>query len=177
MHNSSDPYEVQCKIRGMNFPETVGSARADSARPGTVRPGTVRPDTTQVGSTRSPHDHAAHDHSGHHHSVAAVAEESGLPLVPASLEAIDRTAEVFKALATSSRLRILLILSHGPSTVTGIVDLTDLSQPLVSQHLKLLRGLGLVEVQRRGREAIYSLKDDHVAHMVVDALAHVVEDH
>lgn len=90
---------------------------------------------------------------------------------------INRTAELFKALATPSRLRILLVLSHGPTSVSGIVDQTALSQPLVSQHLKLLRGLHLVSVDRVGREAIYSLKDDHVAHVIVDAMTHAAEPH
>ncbi|RAD74801.1 transcriptional regulator, partial [Burkholderia multivorans] len=54
---------------------------------------------------------------------------------------------------------------------------TGLSQPLVSQHLKFLRGLHLVGVNRIGREAYYSLKDDHVAHIILDALAHTVEGH
>lgn len=95
--------------------------------------------------------------------------------VPATDESIARTAEVFKALATPSRLRILLVLCQGPSSVTNIVDETHLSQPLVSQHLKLLRGLQLVAVERSGREAIYALKDDHVAHVILDAIAHSSE--
>nr|WP_239557289.1 metalloregulator ArsR/SmtB family transcription factor [Brevibacterium luteolum] len=90
---------------------------------------------------------------------------------------ISRTAELFKALATPSRLRILLVLSHGPTTVSSVVEQTALSQPLVSQHLKLLRGLHLVSVNRVGREAIYSLKDDHVAHIIVDAMTHATEQH
>ncbi|WAL41672.1 metalloregulator ArsR/SmtB family transcription factor [Brevibacterium sp. BRM-1] len=86
-----------------------------------------------------------------------------------------RTAEVFKALATPSRLRILLVLCQGESSVSNIVDETRLSQPLVSQHLKLLRGLHLVDVERSGREAIYALKDSHVAHVILDAIAHSAE--
>lgn len=117
------------------------------ARPGTYVSDPVDPST-------GPHD-------GLHHVDDTVA--------------IERTAEVFKALATPSRLRILLVLSHGRSTVTNIVELTGLSQPLVSQHLKLLRGLHLVSVQRSGREAIYSLKDDHVAHIILDAMEHSTE--
>ena len=89
--------------------------------------------------------------------------------------AIARTAEVFKALAASSRLRILLVLTQGEASVTEIVDETGLSQPLVSQHLKQLRSLHLVEVDRVGREAIYSFKDAHVSHILIDALDHAVE--
>ena len=94
-----------------------------------------------------------------------------------NLEAITETADLFKALATPSRLKMLLVLTHGEATVTHIVESTGLSQPLVSQHLKFLRGLHLVGVNRIGREAYYSLKDDHVAHIIIDAIAHTVEAH
>ena len=90
-------------------------------------------------------------------------------------ETIDRTAEVFKALATSSRLRILLVLTQGEASVSEIVDETGLAQPLVSQHLKQLRSLHLVDVDRVGREAIYSFKDAHVSHILIDALDHAAE--
>lgn len=88
---------------------------------------------------------------------------------------IERTAEVFKALAAGSRLRILLVLTQGEASVSEIVDETGLAQPLVSQHLKQLRSLHLVEVDRVGREAIYSFKDAHVSHILIDALDHTVE--
>ncbi|MDN5738455.1 MAG: metalloregulator ArsR/SmtB family transcription factor, partial [Brevibacterium aurantiacum] len=68
-----------------------------------------------------------------------------------NLEAISETADLFKALATPSRLKMLLVLAHGEATVTHIVESTELSQPLVSQHLKFLRGLHLVGVNRIGR--------------------------
>lgn len=94
---------------------------------------------------------------------------------PYDAAAIERTAEVFKALAASSRLRILLVLTQGEASVTEIVDETGLSQPLVSQHLKQLRSLHLVDVDRVGREAIYSFKDAHVSHILIDALDHALE--
>lgn len=99
----------------------------------------------------------------------------GNPLGNVEPSAVDHAAEVFKALSTSSRLRILLLLTARSAGVSEIVDETGLSQPLVSQHLKLLRGLHLVAVERVGREAIYSLADDHVSHVIIDALAHVEE--
>lgn len=92
-------------------------------------------------------------------------------------EALDRTAEVFKALSAVSRLKILSVLAAGPSSVGDLALDTQLSQPLVSQHLKLLRGLHLVKAERIGRSAVYSLADDHVAHVIADAVAHSQEDH
>lgn len=118
----------------------------------------------------------AHSESTHDHTPPAQEETAtGDPLDSVSPQAIDHAAEVFKALSTSSRLRILLLLTQRSAGVSEIVDETGLSQPLVSQHLKLLRGLHLVSVERVGREAIYSLADDHVSHVIVDALAHVEE--
>lgn len=53
--------------------------------------------------------------------------------------------------------------------------MTGLSQRLVSQHLKLLRGNNLVTVTRTGREALYALADEHVAHVIRDTIAHTRE--
>ena len=52
----------------------------------------------------------------------------------------------------------------------------EMSQPLVSQHLRILRGARLVGVERQGREAVYSLADQHVAHIVADAVHHSKEE-
>jgi ArsR family transcriptional regulator, zinc-responsive transcriptional repressor len=51
-----------------------------------------------------------------------------------------------------------------------------MSQPLVSQHLRVLRGARLVGVERQGRGAVYSLTDQHVAHIVADAVQHSWEE-
>ena len=92
-------------------------------------------------------------------------------------QTLIRTAELFKALSTPSRLRILCLLSDQPSSVSTLVEATRLSQPLVSQHLKTLRGNNLVTVTRTGREALYALADDHVAHVIRDTIAHSREPH
>src|SRR5664280_988639 len=42
------------------------------------------------------------------------------------------------------------------------------AQPLVSQHLKVLRAARLVGTKSRGREVVYLLTDAHVAHIVRD---------
>jgi DNA-binding transcriptional ArsR family regulator len=92
-------------------------------------------------------------------------------------ETLIQAAELFKALSTPSRLHILCVLSGGPSSVSTLVEVTGLSQPLVSQHLKLLRGNNLVTVTRTGREALYALADEHVAHVIRDTIAHTRESH
>lgn len=70
---------------------------------------------------------------------------------------------------------IVCRLIHGPACVHEFAEDLGLSQPLVSQHLRVLRSLDLVRGTRRGKEIDYALADEHVGHMVRDALAHSVE--
>jgi ArsR family transcriptional regulator, zinc-responsive transcriptional repressor len=79
-----------------------------------------------------------------------------------------KAGDLLRVLAAPARLAIVVELAGGALQVNELVDHLGLSQPLVSQHLRVLRGARLVAVERRGREATYSL----VAHIVADALQH-----
>lgn len=88
---------------------------------------------------------------------------------------LTAAAQLFKVLGSESRLRLLLLLDEQPRTVGALAEAAGLSQPLVSQHLRTLRQAGLVSATRRGKEAIYLVADDHISHVVGDALTHVQE--
>jgi ArsR family transcriptional regulator len=88
---------------------------------------------------------------------------------PASLH---EACELLRALGTPYRLAIVLELADGPRCVHELVDALNLSQSLASQHLRVLRSSGLVAGARRGKETVYRLADDHVAHIARDALTH-----
>lgn len=88
---------------------------------------------------------------------------------------IDRVSTLFRSLASPLRVALVLELADGERCVHELVDLLEVPQPLVSQHLRVLRESDLVVRVRRGREAAYRLSDDHVSHIVRDALAHVRE--
>lgn len=90
-------------------------------------------------------------------------------------EDLEPAAELFKVLSSASRLRLLRALADGTATVGRLAESTELSQPLVSQHLRTLRAAGLVSVERVGREAHYSVADTHVSHIVDDAVRHALE--
>jgi DNA-binding transcriptional ArsR family regulator len=96
--------------------------------------------------------------------------------VSAQTSAFEAAGELLKVLAAPARLAIVLELAEQPRFVHELVDRLGMSQPLVSQHLRILRGARLVEVQRHGREAAYSLADQHVAHIVADAVQHSKEE-
>ena len=48
-------------------------------------------------------------------------------------------------------------LAEAPATVSDLVLMTDLSQPLVSWHLRRLRVAGVVTTKRSGREVVCSI--------------------
>lgn len=83
-------------------------------------------------------------------------------------------AELFKALSSPLRVAMLRLLSER-HTVGSLVTLTGVSQPLVSQHLRVLRAANLVVVERHGRAAIYRVSDDHITHVVEDTITHARE--
>lgn len=84
-----------------------------------------------------------------------------------------QTAELFKVLGHAVRLDLVQRVAAEPRAVGVLAQEAGLSQPLASQHLRTLRQAGVVRGERRGREVVYSLADQHVAHVVQDALAHV----
>lgn len=65
--------------------------------------------------------------------------------------------ELFRALATPVRLSIVMELGPAPRSVGELVEATGASQPLVSQHPRVLRPARLVAVDRRNRERVYRL--------------------
>ncbi len=66
---------------------------------------------------------------------------------------------MFAALAHASRRHILLVLHfHGGSMTAGeIASRFDCTWPTTSRHLRQLEDAGLVQVETRGRERVYSL--------------------
>ena len=67
----------------------------------------------------------------------------------------ETVAELFKTLSDPTRLRILHVLTLDCQSVSSIVAATQLSQPLVSHHLRLLRDRGLVRAEPRGGYTYY----------------------
>ncbi|ORV60829.1 ArsR family transcriptional regulator [Mycobacterium europaeum] len=95
--------------------------------------------------------------------------------VPPSREILDAAGELLRALAAPVRIAIVLQLRESHRCVHELVDALGVPQPLVSQHLKILKAAGVVTGERSGREVLYRLADHHLAHIVVDAVAHAGE--
>ena len=90
-------------------------------------------------------------------------------------EAYEGAGELLRALSAPIRVAIVAELGTGERCVHDLVEKLGAPQPLVSQHLRVLRGAGVVRGARRGREIAYSLVDEHIAHIVADAVTHARE--
>ncbi len=82
--------------------------------------------------------------------------------------------DVYKAIADPNRRIVLDLLARGEQSVSAIHLRVDLTQPALSQHLKVLRDVGLVRQRRQGREQIYALNPKPLKE-VTDWLKHYEE--
>ncbi len=84
-------------------------------------------------------------------------------------------AEMFHLLGDGSRLGIVLACLDEPVSVGAIAERLELSQSVVSHHLRLLRAARILRAERRGKQVFYSADDAHVRDMLEDMIAHLLE--
>ena len=77
--------------------------------------------------------------------------EAGEPLEPSGLE------DLLTSCATVARLEILLLLFTGPMAVGEIASILQYALPHVSNHLRVLRGAGLVVCDHCKKQRVYAL--------------------
>lgn len=90
-------------------------------------------------------------------------------------ENLSKVAFLAKTLGDENRLRILLCLNNGKRSVSQIVEELNLSQPLISHHLKELRRSLLVTVERRGPFVYYEIADVRIP-KILEALKDLATD-
>ena len=75
-------------------------------------------------------------------------------------DSAEEQAELFRALASESRVRILQLLAQEVFCVNALARRTGISAGAVSQHLRVLKSAGLVLPERRGYFIHYRLAPD-----------------
>jgi DNA-binding transcriptional ArsR family regulator len=69
------------------------------------------------------------------------------------------------ALAYPTRLALFEALRKGPRTVGELTEAVSVSQPAVSQHLRVLKEARLVQMRKAGNQRIYSLDPEGLAEL------------
>ena len=78
--------------------------------------------------------------------------------------------EVFRMLADATRVQVLWSLADREMSVNELAELVAKPAPSVSQHLAKLRMARLVQTRREGTTIFYSLENNHIRQLVVDAV-------
>lgn len=86
-----------------------------------------------------------------------------------------KIANFYKALADSTRIKIVNALDKCPLCVCDISAILNMTKSAVSHQLQYLKEMGLIKGDRRGKEVIYSLADEHVLQIFEICLQHVLE--
>lgn len=73
---------------------------------------------------------------------------------------IEQSAAIFKALGEPTRLRIIKFLSLRELCICELVAILDISQPRISQHVKVLKQAGLVTERKYRQNSYISLNQD-----------------
>ena len=71
-------------------------------------------------------------------------------------------ADLCQVLAEPTRLKLLSLLGERPRPVKELVEATGERQAKISQHLAIMRKLGIVRTERQGTEVHYSLADPRI---------------
>ncbi len=80
----------------------------------------------------------------------------------ATMDTVDTMAQLFKALADPTRLRILHVLVDKETAAGDIARAVGLSPSAASHQLSYLYASRIVRRRREGRSVYYALDDDHV---------------
>ncbi len=88
---------------------------------------------------------------------------------------LDNLADLYKLFSDKTRVGILWALSLSEMCVCDLSLLLKVKQPALSQHLKSLRQMRLVQPRRAGKVIYYNLVDDHIKTVLETGLQHIDE--
>ncbi|MEI8129226.1 MAG: metalloregulator ArsR/SmtB family transcription factor [bacterium] len=75
----------------------------------------------------------------------------------------EKIAEIFKALSSSTRLKIVVgLIEKHECNVNKMAEGLGIAQPNVSQHLSILKNAGVIEGYRKGNQICYKVVNEFV---------------
>ncbi|RDI45875.1 ArsR/SmtB family transcription factor [Falsibacillus pallidus] len=83
---------------------------------------------------------------------------------------IDKASQVLKLLGDKTRLSMMKLLQNNECCVCELVEIYQMSQPAISQHLRKLKDIELVREKRKGQWIFYSLNSNSVYYEFVEDL-------
>lgn len=91
--------------------------------------------------------------------MKSIADQTRIEVMQGS---VQKAEAMLKLLANAKRLMILCHLVKGEKSVGQLANLVDLSPSALSQHLAKMRGLGLVDSNKKGQMVFYAISNHEV---------------
>jgi DNA-binding transcriptional ArsR family regulator len=98
---------------------------------------------------------------------------SYIDMATMDLASSQQLADMFKALADPTRVRMIALLADDEVCVHELADKLSMGQSAISHQLRTLRQLRIVRQRRDGRHVYYRLDDDHVRDILERAREHL----
>jgi|UniRef100_A0A7C3WV90 ArsR family transcriptional regulator len=86
-------------------------------------------------------------------------------------ETLQNMSDLLKILAHPIRIKLLLLLSKEPNTVSELLKILDVRQPNLSQHLTLLKRVKILKTKRDGKSVYY-----HIAYPEIQDIINKVKE-
>lgn len=86
------------------------------------------------------------------------------------MDSFERKAEVLKVLGDKTRLQMVSYMYEQPMCVCEFVELFQMSQPSISQHIRRLKAIQLISETRKGQWIIYALNKESEAYQFMQPL-------
>lgn len=83
---------------------------------------------------------------------------------------VRRASQLLKLLGDPTRLTMMKLLQTHECCVCEFVEIFNMSQPAISQHLRKLRDLELVGETRRGQWVFYSMNTEHDDYPLIQSI-------
>jgi ubiquinone/menaquinone biosynthesis C-methylase UbiE/DNA-binding HxlR family transcriptional regulator len=90
---------------------------------------------------------------------------------------MDELLVGLRAVAESTRVRILFVLSHGEFNVSELTQILGQSQPRVSRHLKLMAEAGMVSRHKEGNWVLFRLREEGLGGALSRAIVDMLPAH
>jgi ArsR family transcriptional regulator, arsenate/arsenite/antimonite-responsive transcriptional repressor len=90
---------------------------------------------------------------------------------------VNEVTTVLKLLSDKTRLTIMAILNHKECCVCELVEIFQVSQPAISQHLRKLKAEGLVKESRKAQWIYYSMNKEHEMYSLIEYILDQIPDH
>lgn len=91
-------------------------------------------------------------------------------------QTIENTALILKLLGDKTRLKIVSLIKQRECCVCEFVEMFQMSQPSISQHIRKLKDAQLIKETRRGQWIFYSINQSHPLISVIDSILTHIPD-